>query len=112
MICLIISAAPLFADKAGASESGKQPIYITINGLRDDDAARSCLGALNRYRKRPLAIPEKGEGEYQIVIEKKRPGFQVRVEKMGTPLKTVRALFDYEVCIAAAAISREAIADE
>lgn len=59
-----------------------------------------------------LLIPEKGDGDYQIVIEKKRPGFLVRVEKMGTALKSARALFDYEVCIAAAAISREAISDE
>jgi len=57
-------------------------------------------------------IPDKGEGDYQIVIEKKRPGFQVRIEKMGAAIKTARALFDYEVCIAAAAIAREAIEDE
>ena len=86
---------------------------MTIQGLRDEAAARSCLTAINRYRKkRMLAIPDHGEGEYQFVIEKKRPGFQVRVEKMGSALKTARALFDYEVCIAAAAITREAIADQ
>ena len=110
---LIISTLPLLADKAGDSASGKGPIYVTINGLRDEAAAHSCLAALNRYRqKRMLAIPQHGEGEFQIVVEKKRPGYQVRVEKMGTALKTARTLFDYEVCIAAAAITREAIADE
>lgn len=112
MICLIIWAQALHADKAGASEGGKAPIPVTIQGLRDEGAAKSCLGALNRYRKRPLIIPDKGEGDYQIVIERKRPGFQVRVEKMGAAIKTARALFDYEVCIAAAAIAREAIEDD
>jgi hypothetical protein len=36
----------------------------------------------------------------------------VRVEKQGTALRTGRALHDFEVCIAAAAVAREAIADE
>ena len=113
MTFLTISTLPLLADKAGESASGRGPIYVTINGLRDDAAAQSCLGALNRYRqKRMLAIPQSGEGEFQIVVEKKRPGYQVRVEKMGTALKTARTLFDYEVCIAAAAITREALADD
>ena len=111
-IFLITWAPPRLADKAGASEGGKPPVYITIIGLRDEGAARSCLGAINRDRKRLLAIPDRGEGDYQIVVERKRPGFQVRIEKMGIAIKTARALFDYEVCIAAAAISREAIADE
>lgn len=113
MICLTTLTLQLRADKAGEAGSTRAPVYVTFVGLRDESAALSCLAALNRYRqKRLLAIPEKGEGEYQIVIEKKRPGIQVRVEKMGTALKTARALFDYEVCIAAAAITREAIADE
>lgn len=85
---------------------------VSIQGLRDDSAAKSCLVAINRHRKNPLVLAESGDGEFQIVIEKKRPGFQVRVEKQGTTLRTGRALFDYEVCIAAAAIAREAIADE
>jgi hypothetical protein len=109
---LIIWAPPRLADKAGASEGGKPPVQITILGLRDEGAAKSCLTALNRDRKRPLVIPQQGEGDFQIVIEKKRPGFQVRIEKMGMAIKTARALFDYEVCIAAAAISREAISDD
>jgi len=104
-------ALPLRADKAGATESHRSPIFITFSGLRDENAAKSCLSALNRYRKRNLALPEKGDGEYQIIVEKKRPGYQIRVEKMGTTLKTARALYDYEICIAAAAIAREAIDD-
>ncbi len=113
MIFLTILTPQLRADKAGESASGRGPIYVTINGLRDDAAAQSCLSALNRYRqKRLLAISTKGEGDFQIVIEKKRPGYQVRIEKMGTALKTARTLFDYEICIAAAAIARETIADE
>jgi len=111
-IFLIISAPVASADKAGDAPGGKPPIQVAINGLRDEDTAKSCLVAINRYRKRPLTLPEKGEGEYQIVIEKKRPGYVVRVEKMGTALKTARALHDYEVCIAAAAMAREAITDD
>ncbi|AFM11924.1 hypothetical protein [Turneriella parva] len=115
MIFLIISAPALQlngADKAGTSGTAKEPIPVTFSGLRDERTATSCLNAINRNRQRQLVIPEKGDGDYQIVIEKKRPGYQVRVERMGTALKTGRALFDYEVCIAAAAIAREAIADE
>ena len=67
---------------------------------------------MNRYRKNPLHIADKGDGDYQVIIEKKRPGYQVRVEKQGTALRTGRALHDFEVCIAAAAITRESIADE
>jgi hypothetical protein len=111
-ICLIIWVLQLRADKTGASEGGKPPISISIVGLKDEGATHSCLKAINRDRKRMLVIPDKGEGDYQIVIERRRPGFLVRVEKMGTALKSARALFDYEVCIAAAAISREAISDE
>lgn len=113
MIFLIILTQLPAADKTGESGVAGVPIYITFNGLRDEESARNCLVALNRHRrKRLLAIADKGDGEFQIVIEKKRPGYQVRVEKQGTPLKTARALYDYEVCIAAAAMAREAIADE
>jgi len=100
------------ADKAGSTATGRAPVEVTFAGLRDERMTTSCLNAINRYRQRQLVIPEKGDGDYQIVIEKKRPGYQVRVERMGTAIKTARALFDYEVCIAAAAIAREAIADE
>jgi hypothetical protein len=114
LIFLITSALPQLngADKAGSTATGRPPVEVTFAGLRDERMATSCLNAINRYRQRQLVIPEKGDGDYQIVIEKKRPGYQVRVERMGTALKTARALFDYEVCIAAAAIAREAIADE
>lgn len=88
------------------------PIYVTIQGLRDDDATLSCLAAMNRNRRRLLAIPAKGDGDYQFVIERRRPGYHVRVEKMGSALRTARALYDYEVCIAAASIARETIGDE
>lgn len=98
-------------SKAGAHAATGTPTYITILGIREENAA-SCLAQMNRNRRRPLAFPDKGDGEYQIVVEKKRPGYQVRVEKMGTSLKSARALYDYEICIAAAAITREAIADE
>lgn len=87
-------------------------MQITIQGLRGERQVESCLKSINRYRQRNLTIAEKGDGDYQIIIEKKRPGYQVRVERLGTALKTGRALFDYEVCIAAAAMAREAIADE
>ncbi len=115
MIFLITSAPLLHAnsgDKAGTTAGGKEPVKITIQGLRDERQIANCLKSINRYRQRPLVIPEKGDGDFQIVIEKKRPGYQVRVERMGTALKTGRALFDYEVCIAAAAMAREAIADD
>lgn len=112
MTFLIIWAPPLFPDKAGAPTTNqKPPIPITIQGL-SIEAAQSCLKSLNRNRQRTLSIPDKGEGDYQIIIERRRPGFHVRVEKMGTALKSARALFDYEVCIAAAAITREIIRDE
>lgn len=67
---------------------------------------------MNRYRKNPLQIADRGDGDYQVIIEKKRPGYQVRVERQGTVLRTGRALHDFEVCIATAAITRESIADE
>lgn len=67
---------------------------------------------MNRYRNTPLVFAEKGDGDYQVVFEKKHPGYQVRVEKQGTVLRTGRALHDFEVCIAAAAITRETIADD
>jgi hypothetical protein len=104
-------ALPLRADKAGVTESSQSAIFITFSGLRDENAASNCLSALNRYRRRKLSLPEKGDGEYQIIVEKKRPGYLVRVEKQGTTLKTARALYDYEICIAAAAVAREAIGD-
>jgi len=103
---------PVRPDKAGASVVGKAPIEVTFVGLRDDAVALSCLATVNRQRKRPLALAQKGDGEYQIVIEKKRPGYQVRVERMGIALTTARALHDYEICIAAATVARDAIADE
>lgn len=111
MLTVRINSAEKPGAKAGAHAATLAPTYITIQGIREENA-QSCLSLLNRNRRRLLAFPEKGEGEYQIVVEKKRPGFQVRVEKMGTSLKTARALYDYEICIAAAAITREAIADE
>jgi len=112
-LTILAPALPLkAADKAGSTGAAKEPIPVTFSGLRDERTATSCLNAINRNRQRQLFVPEKGEGDYQIVIEKKRPGYQVRVERMGTALKTGRALFDYEVCIAAAAIAKEAIADE
>ncbi|MCS6972128.1 MAG: hypothetical protein NZL89_03810 [Leptospiraceae bacterium] len=80
--------------------------------MRDENTEKSCLRAINRYRMHPLNFPEKGDGDFQIVIEKKSPGYQVRVEKQGTVIKTGRALYDFEVCIAAAAVARDAIADE
>lgn len=80
--------------------------------MRDESVAESCLVTVNRRRKRALALAQKGDGEYQIVIEKKRPGYQVRVERMGMALATARALHDYEICIAAATVARDAIADE
>ncbi len=98
-------------SKAGAHAANQTPIFITIRGIHEENAT-SCLGLMNRNRRKRLAFPEKGDGEYQIVVERKRPGYQVRVEKMGSSLKTARALYDYEICIAAAAMIREAIADE
>jgi hypothetical protein len=83
-----------------------------MQGLRDEKVEKSCLRAINRHRQYPLAFAEKGEGDFQIVFEKKHPGYQVRVEKRGTVLRTGRALHDFEVCIAAAAVARDAIADE
>jgi len=98
--------------KAGASLPKAMPVYVTIHGLRDDDSAKSCLNSINRKRQRPLVLPEKGDGEYQIIIERKRPGYHVRIEKMGAALRTARALYDYEVCIAAGAVTKEIIADD
>jgi hypothetical protein len=114
LIFLTICATPLLSQsqaKAGAA-GNREPVTITIQGLRDENAEKSCLRAINRHRHYPLAFAEKGDGDYQIFIEKKRPGYQVRVEKRGTVLRTGRALHDFEVCIAAAAVAREAIADE
>jgi hypothetical protein len=114
LIFLTICATPLLSQsqaKAGAA-GNREPVTITIQGLRDENAEKSCLRAINRHRQYPLAFAEKGDGDYQIFIEKKRPGYQVRVEKQGTALRTGRALHDFEVCIAAAAVAREAIADE
>lgn len=111
MLTTRINSTDKAGAKAGAYAATPAPTLITIQGIREENAL-SCLSQLNRNRRRLLAFPEKGDGEYQVIIEKKRPGFQVRVEKMGTALKTARALYDYEICIAAAAITREAIADE
>jgi hypothetical protein len=110
-LAVVLAENKVHAAKAGAEMEPPDPVYLTIHGLRDDRAEESCLRAINRNRKRPLAFPGKGDGDYQIYIERKRPGFQVRIEKMGSALKTARALYDYEVCIAAAAIAREAIVD-
>jgi hypothetical protein len=113
-IFLTTGATPLLAQspaKAGSAAS-REPITITIQGLRDENIEKNCLRAINRYRKNPLLIAEKGDGDYQVIIEKKHPGYQVRVEKQGTVLRTGRALHDFEVCIAAAAIARDAIVDE
>lgn len=111
MLTAGINSAETAGSKAGAHAATLAPTYVTILGIREENAS-SCLSQMNRQRRRPLAFPEKGDGEYQIIVERKRPGYQVRVEKMGTSLKSARALYDYEICIAAAAITREAIADE
>lgn len=114
MIYLTICATPLLSQspaKAG-SVAGRDPVTITIQGLRDENAEGGCLRAINRYRKNPVTLATKGDGDYQVVIEKRFPGYQLRVEKQGTILRTGRSLHDFEVCIAAAAMAREAIADE
>ncbi len=97
--------------KAGSSEI-RRIVKISIYGLHSVEAQHSCLKAINRQRVNPLELAE-GDyaGDFQIVVEKKRPGYQVRIERDGTPLRTGRALHEYEVCIAVAVITRETISD-
>jgi len=111
LIYLIIVVQAIWPDKTGTPKPEKAQIYITFQGFAYD-TAQGCLKTINRNRKRPLAISEGGDGDYQIIAERRQPGLSLRIEKMGATLKSARTLYDYEVCIAAATLVRDTVSDD
>ncbi|MCB1201314.1 MAG: hypothetical protein KDK41_11775 [Leptospiraceae bacterium] len=71
----------------------------------------SVFRTVNEERRVKL---EKGHlmgSDFQIQIEKRHPGFLVRLEKDGRVIQLARAMTDYELPFAAAVLARDHIPD-
>ena len=108
----ILTATNAQSQKAGNSVANKNPILLDIYGLHNDEARSNCLKRLNRERVRPIQFSEKKDPEFKIHFDRRNRGYQVRLDKAGNTLKTIRVLYEYEACAAAASLVNELIPDE
>ncbi|MDW8306349.1 MAG: hypothetical protein RML34_04700 [Leptospiraceae bacterium] len=102
------------ATKAGGFEEPKAPRKkVYIGGSISVPLRKACYSSINRERKIPVEeVTELQESEYAIFYEKLSQGYLVRLERRGRVIQTARALLEYELPLAAAALARDHIPED
>lgn len=108
---------PAESSKAGSVEaSDSKPasrVKVYIGGSISHAAKKSCYSEINRQRSVPVEeVVDLYSSDYAILYEKINQGYYIRVEKQGRLIQTARALAEYELPMAAAALARDHIPQE
>lgn len=84
---------------------------LYIHGSLSSSLQSSCLRAINRKRTNKLDSASQNMYDYRLWVQRNYSGYILRLYHGTTLLKTSRALSNYELSMAAAAITATRIPD-
>ena len=84
---------------------------LYIHGSLSSSLQSSCLRAINRKRTNKLDAASQNIFDYRLWVQRNYSGYILRLYRGATLLKTSRALSNYELSMAAAAITATRIPD-
>lgn len=110
---IISSRFAVYSEKAGIEEgdSNKNQMTLFLGGAIAGSLVDSCFRSMNDNRKVKLVRGNLIGSDYQMQVERRSPGFLIRLEKNGHVIQLARALKDYEIPLATAALARDHIPD-
>lgn len=109
----LLSLAIFAQAKAGNLAENVLPKKLYIGGAISPALKKGCYSSINRERKVPVEEAEDVEhSDYALFYEKISYGYYIRLERKGRVIQTARALSEYELPLAAAALARDHIPED
>lgn len=84
-------------------------VKIYVGGAISINTKEHCYAEINKIRTTPVVEVDLLNSDYAILYEKIAYGYYIRLEKQGRLIKVARALAEYELAMAAAALARDNI---
>lgn len=110
----LISCTSVWSEKAGIESepsNSNEEMSLFLGGSIKGSLADSCFRSINEVRRVKLVKGNLIGSDYQMQVEKRSPGYLIRLEKDGRVIQLARALKEYEIPLATAALARDHIPD-